>query len=109
MEGKRQCTAETFGSLESLAVSILSNSAIAGYLASAGYFLLNLLGDVSDGSIFYLFSMEKGNYMTKMYLLGWGLVMSIFSLIYVSKYNSIKNSKEKIKHHYMFVADTSRD
>lgn len=71
-------------------VSILSNSAIAGYLASTGYFLLNFLGNVSDGSIFYLFSMEKGNYITKLYLLGWSLLMIVFTLIYVRKRNIVR-------------------
>ena len=54
-------SAMALGSL-GLAVSIWSNSSVAGYLASAGYFLLNSMGSVSDGSIFYLFSMGKGNY-----------------------------------------------
>lgn len=67
------------------AVSILGNSAVAGYLASLGYFLLNFLGKVSDGNIFYLFSMEKGNYITKIYLLGWSLPMIAVALIYASK------------------------
>lgn len=67
------------------AVSILSNSAIAGYLVSVGYFLLNFMGNVSDRSVFYLFSMEKGNYTTKIYLLGWSVLMIAASLIYVRK------------------------
>lgn len=77
-------SAMALGSL-GFAVSILSNSAIAGYLASAGYFLLNFLGDVSEKSIFYLFSMSKGNYTTKLYLLGWSLLMIAASLIYSRK------------------------
>lgn len=72
-------SAMALGSL-GFAISIWSNSAIVGYLASAGYFLLNFLGNVPEGSIFYLFSMEKGNYITKMYLLGWSLLMIIVSL-----------------------------
>ena len=67
------------------AISILSNSAIVGYLASAGYFLLNFLGDVSEKNIFYLFSMGKGNYTTKIYLLGCSLLMIAASLIYSRK------------------------
>ena len=67
------------------AVSVLGNSAVAGYLASIGYFLLNALGNVSDGSIFYLFSMEKGNYITKLYLLGRSLLMNAVVLIYTRK------------------------
>lgn len=77
-------SAMALGSL-GFAVSILSNSAITGYLASAGYFLLNFLGDVSEKSIFYLFSMSKGNYTTKLYLLGWSLLMIAASLIYSRK------------------------
>lgn len=58
---------------------------LAGYLASLGYFLLNFLGNVSDANIFFLFSMEKGNYITKIYLLGWSLLMIAVTLIYVRK------------------------
>ena len=57
------------------AVSVLSNSAIAGYLVSAGYFLLNVLGNITEESVFYLFSMKKGNYITKVYLLGWSMLI----------------------------------
>ena len=67
------------------AISILSNSAIVGYLASAGYFLLNFLGYVSEKNIFYLFSMGKDNYITKIYLLGCSLLMIAASLIYSRK------------------------
>ena len=77
-------SAMALGSL-GFAVSILSNSAIAGYLASAGYFLLNFLGNVSEESIFYLFSMGKDNYTTKIYLFGWSLLMIAVSLIYARK------------------------
>lgn len=73
-------SAMALGSL-GFAVSILADSAIAGYLTSAGYFLLNFLGNISDKSIFYLFSMEKGNYMTKLYLFGWVFLMIAVSLI----------------------------
>ena len=74
-------SAMVLGSL-GFAISILSNSAIVGYLASAGYFLLNFLGNVSEKNIFYLFSMGKGNYTTKIYLLGCSLLMVAASLIY---------------------------
>ena len=77
-------SAMALGSL-GFAVSVLSNSVVAGYLASAGYFLLNFLGNVSEKSIFYLFSMGKGNYTTKIYLLGWSLLMIAVSLIYSRK------------------------
>ena len=79
-------SAMALGSL-GLAVSIWSNSGVAGYLASAGYFLWNSMGSVSDGSIFYLFSMEKGNYTTKLHLLEWSLLMIKVSLIDVKKIN----------------------
>ena len=77
-------SAIALGSL-GFAVSVLSNSAIAGYLASAGYFLLNFLGNVSEKSIFCLFSMGKGNYTAKIYLLGWSLLMIAIPLIYSRK------------------------
>lgn len=77
-------SAMALGSL-GFAVSVLSNSAIAGYLTSAGYFLLNFLGNVSEKSIFYLFSMSKGNYTTKLYLLGWSLLMIADPMIYLRK------------------------
>lgn len=82
-------SAMALGSL-GFAISILSNSAIAGYLASVGYFLLNSLGNVPNGSIFYLFSMEKGNYNTKIYLLGWSLLMIAVALVYVRKRNIVR-------------------
>ena len=66
-----------------LAVSVAGNSAVAGYLASTAYFLFNLLGEISDNSMFYLFSMGKGNYMTKISLLGWSILMIAVSLIYI--------------------------
>jgi len=43
------------------AAAIFSNSVIVGYLASIGYFLLNSLGNVSEDSIFYLFSNARSN------------------------------------------------
>ena len=74
-------SALALGSL-GFAVSVWSNCAMVGYLASVGYFLLNFLGNVSEKNIFYLFSMEKGNYTTKIYLLGCSLLMIAASLIY---------------------------
>ena len=64
------------------AASIFSNSVIIGYLASIGYFLLNSLGNVSDGSVFYLFSMGKGNYSTKIWLFGLSLLVITVVFIY---------------------------
>lgn len=77
-------SAMALGSL-GFAIAILTNSVLAGYLASAGYFLLNILGNIPEESIFYLFSMEKGNYTTKIYLLGWSLLMIAVALICVRK------------------------
>ena len=74
-------SALALGSL-GFAVSVWSNCAIVGYLASVGYFLLNFLGMVPDISIFYLFSMESGNYITKVYLLGWSMLLITGVLIY---------------------------
>ena len=67
-------SAMALGSL-GFAIAIVTDSVLAGYLASAGYFLLNILGNIPEKSIFYLFSMEKGNYTTKIYLLGLSLLM----------------------------------
>lgn len=82
-------SAMALGSL-GFTVSILSNSTIAGYLTSTGYFLLNFLGNVSDKSIFYLLSMGKGNYVTKIYLLGWSLLMIAVALTYARKGNIVR-------------------
>lgn len=64
------------------AAAIFSNSVIVGYLASIGYFLLNSLGNVSEDSIFYLFSMGKGNYSTKIWLFGLSLLVIAVVFIY---------------------------
>lgn len=77
-------SAMALGSL-GFAAAILSHSVIAGYLASAGYFLLNSMGNISDDSIFYLFSMEKGNYATKIWLLGLSLLIIAVAFIYERK------------------------
>ena len=77
-------SAMALGSL-GFAIAILTKSVLAGYLASAGYFLLNILGNIPEESIFYLFSMEKGNYITKIYLLGCSLLMIAAALICVRK------------------------
>ncbi len=74
-------SAMALGSL-GLVIAIVTNSVIAGYLASAGYFLLNILGNIPEESIFYLFSIEKGNYTTKIYLLGWSLLMLAVSCLF---------------------------
>lgn len=74
-------SAMVLGSL-GFVIAIVTNSVIAGYLASAGYFLLNILGNIPEESIFYLFSIEKGNYTTKIYLLGWSLLMLAVSCLF---------------------------
>ena len=68
-----------------LSVSIWSNSTIVGYLASVGYYILNILGNISEKSLFYLFSMGKGNYMTKTYLFEWSILLIAVSLFYIDK------------------------
>ena len=74
-------SAMTLGSF-GFAVAIFSNSVIVGYLASIGYFLLNSLGNVPEDSIFYLFSMEKGNYFTKIWLFSLSLLIITTAFIY---------------------------
>ena len=63
-------------------ISVLSNSVIAGYLTSIGYFLFNFLGDISSKSIFYLFSMGMGNYMEKLWLFLLCILLITIALIY---------------------------
>lgn len=70
-------------------IIIFSNSILAGYLLSIGYFLLNFLGNISENSIFYLFSMGKGNYVTKIGLLGLSFLMIAVAFIYERKIHSI--------------------
>lgn len=62
-------------------ISVLSNSVIAGYLTSMGYFLFNFLGDISSKSIFYLFSMGMGNYMEKLWLFLLSILLITIALI----------------------------
>ena len=62
-------------------ISVLSNSVIAGYLTSMGYFLFNFLGDISSKSIFYLFSMGMGNYMEKLWLFLLSILLVTIALI----------------------------
>lgn len=63
-------------------VSVLSNSVIAGYLTAMGYFLFNFLGDISSESIFYLFSMGTENYIVKLWLALFSVLLIAISLIY---------------------------
>lgn len=65
--------------------AVLSNSAIAGYLASIGYFLFNYLGNISGTNIFCLFSMGTGNFITKIWLLGISILLIAITLAYVKK------------------------
>lgn len=66
-------------------ISVLSNSVIAGYLTATGYFLFNFLGDISNKSIFYLFSMGTGNYIVKLWLALFSILLIAISLIYEKK------------------------
>lgn len=66
-------------------ISVLSNSIIAGYLTAMGYFLFNFLGDISSKSIFYLFSMGTGNYIVKLWLTLFSVLLIVISLIYKKK------------------------
>lgn len=77
-------SAIALGSLGFVA-AIFSNSVVAGYLVSVGYFLLNSFGNISDNSIFYLFSMENGNYSTKVWLSGLSLLAITVAFIYERK------------------------
>lgn len=65
--------------------AVLSNSVIAGYLASIGYFLFNYLGNISDTNIFCLFSMRTGDFITKVWLFGISVLLITITLIYVKK------------------------
>lgn len=61
--------------------AVLSNSVIAGYLVSAGYFLFNYLGNISGTNVFFLFSMGTGNFTTKAWLLGISILMITITLV----------------------------
>ena len=65
--------------------AVLSNSVIAGYLVSIGYFLFNYLGNISDTNIFCLFSMRTGDFITKVWLFGISILLITITLIYVKK------------------------
>lgn len=65
--------------------AVLSNSVIAGYLVSIGYFLFNYLGNISDTNIFCLFSMRTGDFITKVWLFGISVLLITITLIYVKK------------------------
>lgn len=65
--------------------AVLSNSVIAGYLVSIGYFLFNYLGNIAGTNIFCLFSMGEGNFITKKWLLGISILLIAITLIFVKK------------------------
>ena len=65
--------------------AVLSNSVIAGYLVSIGYFLFNYLGNISDTNIFCLFSMRTGDFITKVWLFGISVLLITITLIYEKK------------------------
>lgn len=66
-------------------VAVLSNSVIAGYLVSIGYFLFNYLGNISETNILYLFSMETENFITKIWLLSISMLLITIALFYLKK------------------------
>lgn len=65
--------------------AVLSDSVIAGYLVSIGYFLFNYLGYISDTNVFWLFSMGTGDFKTKIWLLGISILLITITLTYVKK------------------------
>ena len=65
-----------------LLAAVLCNSVVTGYLVSMGYFLFHFLGNVSSESIFYLFSMERENYATKIWLWGFHIFITAITLFY---------------------------
>lgn len=65
--------------------AVLSNSVIAGYLVSTGYYLFNYLGNISGMNAFYLFSMRAGNFQAKGWLLGSSILLITITLTYVKK------------------------
>lgn len=65
--------------------AVLSDSVVAGYLVSIGYFLINYLGNLSGTNIFCLFSMAAGNFMTKIWLFGISILLMTVTLVYVKK------------------------
>ncbi len=68
-------------------VAVLSDSVIAGYLVSIGYFLFNYLGNISGTNVFCLFSMGTGNFTTKVWLLGISILLVTVTLLYIKKKN----------------------
>ena len=66
-------------------VSVLSNNIMAGYLTAVGYFLFNLLGNISSNSIIYLFSMGSDNYIIKLWLALFSVLLIAISLLYEKK------------------------
>ncbi len=77
-------SAIALGSVGFLA-AILSNSVIVGYLVSMGCFLFHLLGNISEENILFLFSMSKGNYQMKIWLICVSVVMIIAAVFYKEK------------------------
>ena len=65
--------------------AVLSNSVIAGYLVSIGYFLFNYSGNIPGTNIFCLFSMRTGGFITKVWLFGISILLITITLMYVKK------------------------
>ena len=60
----------------------LSNSMIAGYLTSAGYFMLNMLGGIETSSKLSLFSMSDGIFDVKYWLTAIGCLCILLVMLY---------------------------
>lgn len=65
-----------------LFAAILSNSAVIGYLVSMGYFLFNVLGNISSKNVLCLFTMGTGGYVIKVWLMGISVVLIVAALVY---------------------------
>lgn len=65
--------------------AVITHSTVTGYFISIGYFLLNFLGNISSQSIFYLFSMGIGNYITKLWLIGISILFLSVTFIHSRK------------------------
>ena len=65
--------------------AVLSNSVLAGYSVSIGYFLLHYLGTLSETNVFYLFRVGTGRFGTKAWLFGISIVWITIALLYEKK------------------------
>lgn len=65
-----------------LFAALLSNSVVIGYLVSVGYFMFNVLGDISRKNVLCLFTMGTGDYVIKVWLMGISAVLIATLLVY---------------------------